>query len=62
MNNIPIYFLLLKHVCCTIDYWSEDFDVNKNCEKEDVIKEIMSRPVKDRNCAIKTKGTHEYYK
>ena len=42
------------------DYWDDDFDPNKNCKKEDLIKELY----KDRNprrCAVKRRGMYSLF-
>ena len=58
---LHLSFVLLKLSLCSeaaednVDYWSDDFDLNKNCKEEELITELA----KDKNitrCAIKSSG------
>ena len=46
---------------CTYKYWLEDFDENKNCEKIEVMNELFNGPDKDRNCAMKRRGSFQIF-
>ena len=48
-------FILINYKLCVIDYWSEDFDVNKNCEEEDLIGKLLQEKNPER-CAKRLKG------
>ena len=43
------------------DYWIGDFDPDKNCEKEELIKKLMNGQNPSR-CALKSKGNNMYNK
>ena len=58
---LHLTFVLLKLSLCSeaaednVDYWSDDFDLNKNCKEEELITELA----KDKNitrCALKSSG------
>ena len=39
----------------SLDYWTDDFDEDKNCEKEEIITKLRRESGGER-CAVKTKG------
>ena len=39
----------------SLDYWTDDFDEDKNCEKEEIITRLR-RETGGERCAVKTKG------
>ena len=42
-------------VKASMDYWDDDFDEDKNCEKEELIKKLRRESGGER-CAIKSRG------
>ena len=59
-NGIIVVFsiLLVSNLCARAqvdDYWVGDFDTEKNCEKEELIKSLMEEKNPSR-CATKSKG------
>ena len=59
MNKCLHFVLLLILIKQTFqrteDYFSENFDVNKNCEKEGLIKKLIEDNQHER-CSVTTKG------
>ena len=54
--HFVLLFILIKQTFQrTEDYFSENFDVNKNCEKEDLIKELLEEKQHER-CSVTTEG------
>ena len=59
MKLIHLYFLIDKY-CIFLnariqDYWSEDFDDMKNCEKVEIMDDLLTHK-SDTNCARTNKG------
>ena len=53
---IFFYILLMLDLCiCYMDYWSEDFDKNKNCKEEKLIIKLLKEENPSR-CASKQAG------
>ena len=61
---ISFVLILLLYSKCYLcqdydDYWIGDFDPDKNCEKEELIKKLMDEQNPSR-CALKSKGNKMY--
>ena len=41
---ILLYLVCLHQVLLNDNYWSEDFDINKNCVREPEMKEMQKEP------------------
>ena len=59
-NLLRMIALLLAMVVRTMadDYWSKDFDVNRNCQQEELIAELQKQSPS--RCASKFKGSHTF--
>lgn len=54
--HFVLLFILIKQTFQrTEDYFSENFDVNKNCEKEGLIKKLIEEKQHER-CSVTTEG------
>ena len=54
--HFVLLFILIKQTFQrTEDYFSENFDVNKNCEKESLIKKLLEEKQNER-CSVTTEG------
>ena len=55
---LVLFILLVSNLCVRAqedDYWVGDFDTDKNCEKEELVKKLMEDQSPSR-CAQKSKG------
>lgn len=52
---VLLFYLIKQTFQRTDDYFSEDFDVNKNCQKESVIKKLLKEKQHER-CSVTTEG------
>ena len=57
LHFILVFNLIKQTFQRTEDYFSENFDVNKNCEKESVIKNLLEEN-QDERCSVTTQGDH----
>ena len=57
LHFVLVFNLIKQTFQRTEDYFSENFDVNKNCEKEDVIRKLLDEN-QDERCSVTTQGYH----
>ena len=52
---IPIVIMIKLAVGEVVNYWDDDFDVNKNCKREELIRKLSVEQYPGR-CASKSSG------
>ena len=52
---VLLFLVCLHQVLLNDNYWSEDFDINKNCVRESEMKKMQKEPDPGR-CASDTRG------
>ena len=56
-----LIILFGKVVIANDDYWDDDFDPDKNCEKEKLINDLVSNGQYHDRCALKVSGIELNY-
>ena len=55
-SAVIIVFVFIYCTCCTVDYWSDDFDSARNCEHKELMEQLAEDPSR---CTSFSSGSEE---